>query len=68
MAYMEAAIRFVDDMVGKLMDTLANYPDLYNNTIIVSPSGSVDIPGERECMENLQMWKLIPVLLFIQQI
>ena len=37
MAYM-AAIRFVDDMVGKLMDTLANYPDLYNNTIIVFSS------------------------------
>lgn len=56
MAYM-AAIRFVDDMVGKLMDTLANYPDLYNNTIIVFSSDHGYSWGEKRMYGKSQMWE-----------
>ncbi|MBC8047764.1 MAG: sulfatase-like hydrolase/transferase, partial [Fimbriimonadaceae bacterium] len=47
MAYL-AAIRFVDEQVGRFLDSLAAYPDIYNNTIIIFTSDHGYAWGEKK--------------------
>jgi arylsulfatase A-like enzyme len=56
MAYL-AAIKFVDELVGRIMDTLDNHPDIYNNTIIVFTSDHGYAWGEKKHYGKSMLWE-----------
>ncbi len=56
MAYL-AAIRFGDDMIGRVMDELEMHPDIYNNTIIIFTSDHGFSMGEKKHWGKSNLWE-----------
>lgn len=56
MAYM-ASIKFLDAQIVRLLDTLAHYPEIYNNCIIVLASDHGYSLGEKRHWEKGTMWE-----------
>ncbi|MFI5170914.1 MAG: sulfatase-like hydrolase/transferase [Chitinophagales bacterium] len=56
LAYM-AAIKFADEQVGKIFNKLAEYPGLYNNTVIVVTSDHGFSLGEKKVWDKARLWE-----------
>lgn len=56
MAYLAAA-EFLDTQVGRLLDSLQNYPEIYNNTIIIITSDHGYSLGEKKHYTKWALWE-----------
>ncbi len=56
MAYV-AAVRYLDAQIGRLLDSLAAYPELMNNTILVLASDHGFSLGEKRHWEKGALWE-----------
>lgn len=56
LAYL-AAIRFIDTQIMRLLQTLQQYPDIYNNTIIILISDHGYALGEKRHWQKGTMWE-----------
>lgn len=56
MAYLAAA-QFLDAQVGRLIDSLQNYPEIYNNTIIILTSDHGYALGEKKHFTKWALWE-----------
>ncbi|MBC8172813.1 MAG: sulfatase-like hydrolase/transferase [Chitinophagales bacterium] len=56
MAYL-ATIKYVDAQIGRLLDSLEQYPDIYNNTIIIVLGDHGFSMGEKKHWRKGAMWE-----------
>jgi len=56
MAYL-AGIHFGDEQIGRVMDALESYPELYNNTIIIYTSDHGFSMGEKKHWGKSNLWE-----------
>ena len=56
MAYL-AAIKFADEQIGRMITDLENYPEIYNNTIIIVTSDHGFSLGEKKAWGKAKLWE-----------
>lgn len=52
-----AAIKYIDTQIGRLLDSLENYPEIYNNTVIIFISDNGFSLSEKRHWGKRAMWE-----------